>query len=131
MLCLKDEDNIRHWEISCVAFEPRLDPQSSTSWVSCLPTALCSVWNRLGAYLRERHDKVMQLSLLRGSYDSFHGDVSGVVPILDVLQDATVEQHWLLGHHSNVGTEELDVHFFAVMTVYHLQKEMTTKVRKF
>lgn len=73
----------------------------------------------------------MQLSLLRGSYDSFHGDVSGVVPILDVLQDAAVEQHRLLGHNSNVGTEELDVHFFAVMTVYHLPKEMTTKDRKF
>lgn len=83
------------------------------------------------AYLWERHDKVMQLSLLCSSYGSLHGDLFGVVPVLDVVHYATVKQHWLLGDNPNVGTEELNVDFFAVMTIYHLPIEMTTRTQCF
>lgn len=82
-------------------------------------------------HLWEWHDKVMQLSLLWSFYDFFHGNVFGVVPILDIVCYATGKQHWFLGDNSNVGTKKLDIYLFAVMPIYHLPTEGTTRALSF
>lgn len=73
----------------------------------------------------------MQLSLLCSLYDFFHGNVFGVVPILDIVRYATVKQHRLLGNNSNLRAEKLDIYLFAVMPVYYLTTEVTARALTF
>lgn len=73
----------------------------------------------------------MQLRLLCRFYDFFHGDFFGVVPILDIVHDATGKQHWFLGNDPNVRAEKLNIDFFAVMPIYHLSIEGTSRALSF
>lgn len=53
-------------------------------------------------YLGERHHKVVKLGLLGGGDDLVHADFPTVVAVLDVVGNAAVEQHRLLGHDADL-----------------------------
>lgn len=53
-------------------------------------------------YLGERHHEVVKLGLLGSGDDLVHADFSTVVAVLDVVSDAAIEQHRLLGHNADL-----------------------------
>lgn len=73
-------------------------------------------------YLGQPHDEVVELGLLGGGDDVVHADLPQVVPVLDVLRDAAVEQDGLLGHNANLGAQVGHVDTSRVMAINQLQE---------
>lgn len=54
----------------------------------------------------KRHHKVMKISLLSCFNNLFHANVPGIISVLYVLGYAAVKQNRLLGHYSDLGSQE-------------------------
>ena len=63
----------------------------------------------------------MELGFLGSGDHIVHAHFSQVVPVLDVLAAAAVEQDGLLGHDADLGAQELDVDVRRIMTVDELR----------
>lgn len=72
----------------------------------------------------------MELGLLGSGDDLIHADFPHVVAILDVLGDAAVEQHGLLGHDANLGPQEGHVDTAGVVAINQLQKAIDFAIRR-
>lgn len=72
-------------------------------------------------YIWQPHDKVMKEGLLCRLHNFLHAHGARVVPILNVLGDAAVKQHRLLGHDADLGPQEGHVNFGGRSTINQLQ----------
>lgn len=94
----------------------------------CFPAA--NIARKSSTYRWERHDKVVELGLLCSGNDLIHADFPHVVTILDVLSDAAVEQHGLLGHDANLGPQEGHVDTGGVVAINQLQGAIDFAIRR-
>lgn len=76
---------------------------------------LCQSW-----YLWQGHDKVMKLGLFRCENDIVHVDLPQIVPILDVVSDAAVEQDRFLGDNADLRAQKRHVCLGGVVAVNQL-----------
>lgn len=72
----------------------------------------------------------MKLGFLRGVDDLIHADFPRVVAVLDVLRDAAVEQDGLLGHDTNLGTQEGHVDASRDVAINQLQRAIDFTISK-
>lgn len=78
------------------------------------------VWKSF-TYIWKSHHKVMEKSFLCSVDNLFHASLSSVISILDVLCNATVKQHRLLGHDAHLSSEKWYVDALRWATVYQLE----------
>lgn len=90
--------------------------------LTCCPLSFLGPLRKCVRYLGKRHDKSMKLGFLSSVDDLIHGDFPRVVPVLDVLCDAGVEQDGLLGHDANLGTQEGHVDTSGDVAINQLQR---------
>lgn len=56
----------------------------------------------VSTHIWQRHDKVVKIGFLSRLNNLFHADTACVISILNILRNAAVKQHWLLGHYANL-----------------------------
>lgn len=82
---------------------------------SCAITITCfseaAAKSSVVTYIRQHRDKVMKEGFLCCLSDFLHAHVAHIVSILNVLSDAAVKQHRLLGHNADLGPQEGHVDF--------------------
>ncbi|RUS83276.1 hypothetical protein EGW08_008956, partial [Elysia chlorotica] len=69
-------------------------------------------------------NEVVNICLLGSLNDFGHGDLSGVVTVGDVLRDAVVKEHGLLGHDADLLAVPAQVELLQIMPFHHLSSRV-------